>query len=85
MYLLRQGPKIKCHSERIQKWYAEYLTNYRDALSHRIPLYVPPKSLTPEHASQVKQIENKIADCYKSCDFNTIEEIVEKYCEMCLE
>ena len=113
------------NSERMKKWYAEYLTNYRDALSHRIPLYVPPKTLTPEQASQVKQIENKIADCYKSCDldmieklrkeqdsigdicflvshafsegksiilhaqliadFNTIEEIVEKYCEMFLE
>ncbi len=113
------------NSERMKKWYAEYLTNYRDALSHRIPLYVPPKTLTPEQASQVKQIENKIADCYKSCDldmieklrkeqdsigdicflvshafsesksiilhpqliadFNTIEEIVKKYCEMFLE
>jgi len=113
------------NSERMKKWYAEYLTNYRDALSHRIPLYVPPKTLTPEQASQVKQIENKITDCYKSCDldmieklrkeqdsigdvcflvshafsesksivlhaqliadFNTIEEILEKYCEMFLE
>lgn len=113
------------NSELMKKWYAEYLTNYRDALSHRIPLYVPPKTLTPEQASQVKQIEDKIADCYKSCDldmieklrkeqdsigdvcflvshafsesksivlhaqliadFNTIEEIVEKYCEMFLE
>lgn len=113
------------NSERTKKWHAEYLKNYRDALSHRIPLYVPPKTLTPEQASQVEQIGNKIADCYKSCDldmieklrkeqdsigdvcflvshafsesksivlhaqliadFNTIEEIVEKYCEMFLE
>jgi hypothetical protein len=113
------------NSERMKKWHAEYLKNYRDALSHRIPLYVPPKTLTSEQASQVKQIENKIADCYKSCDldmieklrkeqdsigdvcflvshafsesksivlhaqliadFNTIEEIVEKYCELFLK
>jgi hypothetical protein len=113
------------NSEHMKKWYEEYLKNYRDALSHRIPLYVPPKTLTPEQESQVKQVENKIADCYKSCDldmieklrkeqdgigdicffirhgfsesksivlhaqliadFHTIEEIVEKYCEMFLE
>ena len=113
------------NSEHMKKWHAEYLKNYRDALSHRIPLYVPPKTLTPEQASQVEQIENKIADCYKSrdldmieklrkeqdsigdicflvshafsesksiilhpqliADFITIEEIVEKYCEMFLE
>ncbi len=113
------------NSEHMKKWYDEYLINYRDALSHRIPLYVPPKTLTPEQASQVEQIENKIADCWdpldwdmiekfhneqdsigdicffikhafsesKSivlhaqliADFNTIEEIVEKYCEMFLE
>lgn len=115
------------NSEGIKKWYDEYLRNYRDALSHRIPLYVPPKTLTPEQTSQVKQIEKKITNCYKSynldldmieklrkeqdgigsvcffvshafsegrsiflhaqliADFNTIEEIVEKYCEMFLE
>jgi hypothetical protein len=117
-----------CHylnSDHMKKWHAEYLKNYRDALSHRIPLYVPPKTLTPEQASQVEQIEKKIADCWdpldldmieklrkeqngigdicflikhafsesKSivlhaqliADFHTIEEIVEKYCEMFLE
>ncbi len=113
------------NSERMKKWHTEYLKNYRDALSHRIPLYVPPKTLTPEQASQVEQIEKKIADCWdpldldmieklrreqhsigdicflikhafsegKSivlhaqliADFNTIEEIVKKYCEMFLE
>ncbi|MBW2655591.1 MAG: hypothetical protein JRC91_11855 [Deltaproteobacteria bacterium] len=113
------------NSDRMKKWYNEYLRNYRDTLSHRIPLYVLPKALTPKQVSQVKQIENKIADCYKLrnwdmveklreesdrigdvcflvshassenfpiilhaqliADFNTIEEIVKKYCEMFLE
>ena len=106
------------------KWHNEYLKNYRDALSHRIPLYLPPKTLTPEQTLQYQQIENKIEECYKTgdfetieklhkeqdcigdvcfavshdlseskaialhpqliADFNTIEEIVEKYCEMLL-
>ena len=58
------------NSDGMKKWYAEYLKNYRDALSHRIPLYVPPKTLTSEQKSQVEQIENKIVDCYKSCDLD---------------
>ncbi len=125
------GKTQKCFTEEfrsylnsgsIKKWYDEYLKNYRDALSHRIPLYVIPKTLNPEQKMQMEQIENKIANCYKSldldpidklreeqesigdvcpffgqalsenkdvvlhaqiiADFNTIEEIVEKYCQM---
>ena len=29
------------NSETMQRWYKEYSKNYRDALAHRIPLYVP--------------------------------------------
>jgi len=102
-------------------WHKQYLTNYRDALSHRIPLYVPPQTLNTEQKKKVEQIENTIVDCIRSrdfdalnklrieqknigsvcpffihalsenkyvvlhaqliADFNTIEEIVEKYCK----
>lgn len=112
-------------SGRMKTWYDQYLINYRDALSHRIPLYVPPQTLNPEQKKKFEQIENKIADCIRSrdfgsldklrneqntigsvcpffihalsenkyvalhaqliADFNTIEEIVEKYCETFLE
>lgn len=42
-------------SEHLQKWYSEYSKNYRDALAHRIPLYVPPSVLSP--ADQEKYLE----------------------------
>jgi hypothetical protein len=29
-------------SPQMKLWHEQYLTNYRDAFSHRIPLYVPP-------------------------------------------
>lgn len=32
------------NTEQMKKWYSEYARNYRDALAHRIPLYVPPSS-----------------------------------------
>jgi hypothetical protein len=106
-------------------WHEQYLTNYRDALSHRIPLYVPPQILNTEQKNQLAQIDQEIINCYKShdfnaldklrkqqrnigtvcpifvhdssenkevllhpqlmADFNTIEEIVKKYCEMFFE
>ncbi len=109
-------------SDTMEKWHNHYLTNYRDALAHRIPLYIPPQLLSTEQKKQYLQIEQEIFNCYKThnfnaidnlrkqqknigdvcpffvhdsseskkfflhpqiiADFNTIEEIVKKYCEM---
>lgn len=35
------------NSENIKSWHRDYAKNYRDALAHRIPLYVPPSTGTP--------------------------------------
>lgn len=110
------------NSEQSKKWQDEYLKNYRDALAHRIPLYVPPKTLNAEQRDQITQIENRIKDYYKThdldainklrdeqesigsicpcfvhsltesrdailhaqiiIDFKTVEEVIEKFCEM---
>jgi len=108
------------HSSQMRTWHDQYLKNYRDALSHRIPLYVPPQILNAEQKKELAQMDQEIINCYKthdfsalaklrkqqmnigticpivhdSCenrgvllhpqvltDFNTIEEIVKKYCE----
>ncbi|MFW6144687.1 MAG: DEAD/DEAH box helicase, partial [Candidatus Natronoplasma sp.] len=34
------------NADRTKKWHNEYLKNYRNALAHRIPLYVPPKRIS---------------------------------------
>ncbi|KVF47962.1 hypothetical protein WJ13_18420 [Burkholderia seminalis] len=39
------------------RWHAEYLKNYRDALAHRIPLYIPPKMLTKEEVERYRVLE----------------------------
>ncbi len=56
-------------SDQIQRWHSEYLKNYRDALSHRIPLYVPPKTLNSAQKMEVEDIEQKIAVSCKSGDW----------------
>jgi hypothetical protein len=36
------------YSATMKAWYGDYAKNYRDALVHRIPLYVPPYNIAPE-------------------------------------
>lgn len=112
-------------SPQMKLWHKQYLTNYRDAVSHRIPLYVPPQILNTEQKKQLAQMDQEIINCYKTrdfdaidrlrkqqmnigtvcpvfvhdpsenkevllhpqllADFNTIEDIVKKYCELFLQ
>jgi hypothetical protein len=60
------------NSDHMKKWHNEYLKNYRDALSHRIPLYVPPKALTSEQKDRAELIEKQINNSIRSRDYNAI-------------
>ncbi len=48
----------------VKTWHETYLKNYRDTLSHRIPVYVPPKFLTPDQVSQEENISKRIDESY---------------------
>ena len=45
---------------RMKRWYSEYSKNYRDALAHRIPLYVPPFVLNREEQEKYLALEDQI-------------------------
>lgn len=49
-------------SDELTTWWKEYAKNYRDALAHRIPLYVAPSVLLPGDASLYEELERKISD-----------------------
>ncbi len=68
--LLKDGFRNYLNSERMKKWHDEYLKNYRDALSHRIPLYVPPKRLTSSQQEQDVSLDNAIREAVRDRDFN---------------
>lgn len=68
--LLKEGFKNYLNSDRMKKWHDEYLKNYRDALAHRIPLYVPPKSLTSSQQEQDASFDNALREAIRSRDFN---------------
>lgn len=37
-------------------WHNDYLKNYRDALAHRVPLYIPPSALNDEDIAELDSI-----------------------------
>lgn len=41
------------------RWIKKYLKDYRDTLAHRIPLYIPPFTLTQEEAKHYQELEKQ--------------------------
>lgn len=64
--------KFKEYLRTMKEWHDTYLKNYRDALSHRIPLYVPPKQVSPKHHKQEAELQKKINAAYGIQDFSTL-------------
>jgi hypothetical protein len=77
-YVIKHFPdRIKeyLHSDRIQQWYRDYAKNYRDALVHRIPLYVPPYNIDPKDAERYREYDSKISERMSVGDFDSIDEL----------
>jgi hypothetical protein len=48
------------NSDSIKSWHEHYSKDYRDALAHRVPLYVPPSTLTEAEEKEYHLIEHQI-------------------------
>lgn len=46
-------------SETMIRWHTDYLKNYRDALAHRIPLYIPPAAYTHEEGARYMKLDRE--------------------------
>ncbi len=66
------SPEFKVYVSKFDDWF-QYLENYRDALAHRIPLYVPPFSLTNEGAARYQELEKKMMDAIFAHGFEEYE------------
>jgi len=51
--------KAYLSSPTITKWHSDYLKNYRDALAHRIPLYIPPSVLTKDEVIHAQTLQEQ--------------------------
>jgi len=61
----------------LDKWFLQ-MENFRHALAHRIPLYVPPYVVNKEEAAQELELEKLRNDALKRHDFEGYETISEK-------
>lgn len=55
---------IKC-----DPWF-EYLANYRHAVAHRIPVYIPPATLNDQDAVEYRRLERKIGKAIRARNFD---------------
>ncbi|MFH1022337.1 MAG: hypothetical protein V1809_03005 [Planctomycetota bacterium] len=70
-------PKLKdyLNSSTTVTWHKEYLKNYRDAMAHRIPLYIPPAVFTPEEGDRYAELEQAKAESIRHQDWDRIGQI----------
>lgn len=71
--------KLKKHleSDRHKKW-NKYLQNFRHALGHRIPLYVPPFIISPEKTKLYSDFEKQAWEALLKKDFDHHERLKQK-------
>jgi len=74
------NPQLRSYLSKntITQWYAEYAKNYRDALAHRIPPYVPPAALNAEERRQFEDFDKEISLLYQTREFEKISALQEK-------
>ena len=65
-------------NEQHQTWHRDYLKNYRDALAHRIPLYVPPAQFTHEENARYSELEIDKLTCLRERNFDRLAQLEEE-------
>jgi hypothetical protein len=66
------------NSENIKTWHHDYAKNYRDALVHRIPLYVPPSTFTPTNEKRYKELDRQIYEQIQNRDFEGMQALIDE-------
>jgi hypothetical protein len=66
----------------IRNWHRDYLKNYRDALAHRIPLYVPPSVLNPEKEARFRDLEAEINAAVRNHDWDRRDQLWEEQSQL---
>lgn len=57
--------------ETFDQWHRAYHKDFRDALAHRIPLYLPPAVVNPTQAAEIEAIEREINSSLASGDWSS--------------
>jgi hypothetical protein len=62
-------------SATITNWHDNYLKSFRDALAHRIPLYIPPAEYTTEEGERCSSLEREKAELINSMQLDRLDEL----------
>jgi hypothetical protein len=54
---LPESIKEFLNTKEMRNWHINYLKNYRDALAHKIPLYIPPSTISPADEERLACIQ----------------------------
>lgn len=65
-------------SEETSSWHEDYLKSFRDALAHRIPLYIPPMEVTKEEGQRYNVLESEKINLIKSMQWERLDELYEE-------
>lgn len=70
-------PQIRGYvtSAGIKTWQKDYLTAYRDALAHRVPLYIPPAIFTEEDGTRYNELDRKEVECIRDHQWEQLEQV----------
>jgi hypothetical protein len=67
-------PRFVAYLDQRADWF-EQLKDYRDALAHRIPLYIPPFTLNPNDANRYQALELDATRALRAHDFEGYERL----------
>ena len=59
-------------------WHNDYLKNYRDALAHRVPLYIPPSAISDTDVAELMSLRERERVAILERNWNVLEEIRER-------
>jgi hypothetical protein len=62
-------------SAAIRTWHKNYLIGYRDALVHRIPLYIPPASFTAAEVQRYEELKTLELACIRNHEWQRLDEV----------
>jgi hypothetical protein len=68
-------PDLCRQVDSMRSWHDLYLKEYRDALAHRIPLYIPPFVLYADETDRYRELEKKRHELLFSHEFDQYEEV----------
>ncbi|RWC82916.1 hypothetical protein EN858_29915 [Mesorhizobium sp. M4B.F.Ca.ET.215.01.1.1] len=69
------------HMSGTDAWFG-YLENYRHALAHRIPLYIPSTRMDDEGAAEWRRLETESFEALKARNFNLYDELLGQQSEL---